>query len=97
VVGSEKGTEIEIRALVAERRSASEPVSVRVGIGTEQTAFLRDHFAATFVLEEQRLDGGGVEPVALPAAPVEIDRRPTSTAASCSRARCSSGSSACGA
>ncbi len=75
VVSGDKGTEIQIKADVAERKTASEPVAVRVGIGTEQTAFQRDHFSATFVLEDQGLEVESAEGVSLPASPVDIDPR----------------------
>jgi len=58
MVGSGSGTEIQVRAEVVERKTALEPVSVRVGIGTAQTGFTHDHFSAMFVLEEQPIEVG---------------------------------------
>ncbi|MFT3776263.1 MAG: SDR family NAD(P)-dependent oxidoreductase [Minicystis sp.] len=73
VVDGGKGAGIQIRAEVLERKTASDPISVRVGIGTEQTAFHRDHFSATFVLEEQRLDAEIAKAVSLPASALDLD------------------------
>lgn len=49
-----KGIEIELRAEAMEIE-ANGAQRIKVGIGTEQTGFTVDHFAATFVLGEQRL------------------------------------------
>jgi len=72
VVGSGKGTEIEVRAEVLERSSFNDPISVRVGIRTEQTSFIHDHFAGTFVLEAPRV----VETTRLVAPPAAVDIDP---------------------
>ncbi len=54
IVPSDGGTVIQITAEVVERNSFSDPVSVMVGIRTQQTGYKRDHFSATFVLESQK-------------------------------------------
>ena len=75
VVGSGKGTEIEVRAEVLERSSVNDPISVRVGIRTEQTSFIHDHFAGTFVLDAPRADAA-LETTRLVAPPAAVDIDP---------------------
>ncbi len=72
VVASDSGALIQMKAEVIQRGSPSDPVSVRVGISTEQSAFKRDHFAATFVIEPQHYQVDSRD-WARPAAPIDID------------------------
>ena len=72
VVGSDHGALIQITAEVMERRSPSDPPSVRAAISTEQSGFKRDHFAAVFVLEPQQAEVNAAN-WALPAECIDID------------------------
>ncbi len=71
VVDPDKGVIIEIRAEVLERETIATARYVQVGIRTEQTGFLKDHFLATFVLGAQ--DDIPTEVIEIPAHPLDLE------------------------
>ena len=54
IVNTEKGTELEIRAVVMERQSKQSSKRIQVSISTEQADFSVEYFSATFVLLEEQ-------------------------------------------
>jgi enediyne polyketide synthase len=67
------GCTIEIRALVMERQPEMAETKVRVGIACDQTGFMTDHFAATFVLGRE--PGQEKAKIELPETSLDIDPR----------------------
>ncbi len=73
IVNPEHGLEIEIYAL-AEESTRSGERAVQVGIRTEQTGFVSDHFSATFVLGTHRRGGVSLSALkALKKPPLGLD------------------------
>ena len=71
VVDPNKGVTIELRADMPERNSAQIPQRVMVEIRTEQTGFAKAHFAATFVLSDEK--AAVIEPIQSPAQPLGLN------------------------
>lgn len=72
VVDPQKGVEIELRAIVAERQFEDDPIVVRAEIRTERTGFTVAHFAATFVLDVMA-DEPVKQPIKRPEIPLDIE------------------------
>lgn len=67
-------TEIEVYAEALERESATAPLRVRAGVRCDLSGFKRDHFAATFVLQD--LGDGPVHTVEASAKPLHDHQHP---------------------
>lgn len=71
VVDPKNGVTIELRANMPERESTHVPQQVKVEIRTEQTGFAKAHFAATFVLCDEKATE--VEPIQTPIQPLGLN------------------------